>query len=81
MDLRRVSLSLLLLLLVAVKGICLKYSIGLFLPVEEEEEEQSRRPCRGEFVVASWKKHVCKPSWCAITVSRARRRRGMWMNP
>lgn len=79
MDLRRVSLSLLLLLFLAVKGICLKYSIGLFLPVEEEEE--SRRPCRGEFVVASWKKHVCKPSWCDITVSMARRRRGMWMNP
>lgn len=84
MDLRRVSLSLLsLLLFLAVKGICLKYSIGLFLPVEEEEEEEEsrRRPCRGEFVVASWKKHVCKPSWCAITVSMARRRRGMWMNP
>lgn len=47
MDLRRVSsLSLL-----AVKGTCLKYSIGLFLPVEEEESR--RRPCRGEFVVAS----------------------------
>lgn len=79
MDLRRVSSSSSLLFL-AVKGTCLKYSIGLFLPVEEEEEE-SRRPCRGEFVVASWKKHVCKPSWCAITVSMARRRRGMWMNP
>lgn len=80
MDLRRVSLSLLL-SLVAVKGTCLKYSIGLFLPVEEEEEESRRRPCRGEFVVASWKKHVCKPSWCDIMVSMARRRRGMWMNP